>query len=68
MDSTYRANLTRVVSGEGAYCMVPRLGQGVEFGPCQTLVSLAGKVPGAALLVTTVAGIPEDLVILGVLT
>lgn len=69
-DRTYRATITRVVAGEGLYVIVPKLGVGVEYGPCQRLSNgggTIGYVQGAAVLVTTVNGVPEDLVVLGTL-
>lgn len=80
MDSTYRATITRVV-GNDIYVVVPKLGIGVEYGPCQysrTLVEVltasnhthntrASWPVGTQVLVTTVNGVPEDLVVLGAL-
>ena len=82
-DSTYAGQVTRVTGG-GVYVIVPKLGQGVEYGPCKRLVDglstdVAGSPyahshgtvsayrPGTAVLLSTINGVPDDLVILGVL-
>lgn len=76
-DYTYRAVITRITA-EGIWVIVPKLGIGVEYGPCQRLndiqgVSTGGQTTtgyaqGAQVLVSTVNGIPEDLVVLGTLS
>ncbi len=83
-DSTYRATITRV-TGEGIFVIIPRLGRGAEYGPCQrvndngarTDPAVAGDHgshshvlsnlyrPNTQVLVTTVNGIPDDIVVLG---
>lgn len=61
MDRTLRGRVTRV-EVDGVFVEVPRLGLGVEFGPCQRLVPV---VSGDEVLVSTVAGVKDDLVVLG---
>lgn len=70
MDSTYRGTITKV-SGADVYVVVPKLGRGVEYGPCEKVVDVGGTntkyIVGARVIVSTVNGIPDDLVVLGVL-
>lgn len=70
-----RGTITRVV-GRQAYVEVPRLGLGVEFGPCDvgldpatalTAGDLPAALQGRRVLVTPVHGIPDDVVILGII-
>lgn len=80
-DNTYRATITKIGS-DGIYVIVPKLGRGVEYGPCQRLAAVTdvqggdyahshGTVaqyqPQQQVLVTTINGIPDDLVVLGAL-
>lgn len=68
-DRMYRAEITKVRS-EGLYVIIPKLGK-IEYGPLQRLVN--GKVPDpyvqyAQVLVSTLGGVPDEMVVLGVLT
>lgn len=75
-DSTYRGQITRI-DGQGIYVLVPKLGRNVEYGPCLRLrdnqpvsdgsATMTLYQPGAQVLVQTINGIPDDLVVLGVL-
>lgn len=80
-DRMYRATITRATP-QGLYVIVPKLGIGVEYGPCQYSRALLDVIaaanhdhniqtvwpPGTQVLVTTVNGVPEDLVVLGALS
>lgn len=73
-DSTYRATITRIGT-DGIYVIVPKLGLGVEYGPCQRLrdeqtvtgggATMTHYSAGQQVLVTTINGIPDDLIVLG---
>lgn len=75
-DSTYRATITKV-GADGIYVIVPKLGRGVEYGPCQRLrdeqtvsdgsATITDYRPNQQVLVSTINGIPDDLVVLGAL-
>lgn len=64
------------VEGRKVYVEVPRLGLGVQFGPCDVALdpatALAGGDLPAALqgrrcVVSPVHGIPDDVVVLGII-
>lgn len=83
-----RGTITRVV-GRQVYVEVPRLGIGVQFGPCDVAWQSAETLEGSAggpfdgapahthllpalavgmkVLVSPVHGIPDDIVVLGVI-
>ena len=83
-----RGTITRVV-GRTVYVEVPKLGLGVEFGPCevawQSAATESGSTGGAfdgapahthplpvpkvgqRVLVAPVHGIPDDVVVLGII-
>lgn len=81
-----RGTITRV-SGRQVFVEVPKLGVGMEFGPCdvawqsdQTLPAndggtgatshshnLPAPAVGQRVIVATIHGIPDDLVVLGII-
>lgn len=66
-DRTYLAQLTRV-DELGVYCHVRPLGGPGEFGPLGSLVPLdvlRTAPAGSTLLVTTVGGLQDHLVVVG---
>lgn len=71
-DSTYRGTITRI-SGTSIFVTVPKLGMGVEYGPCQRAKMRNDNTvdphykQGQQVLLSTVNGVPEDLVVLCVL-
>lgn len=82
-DATYRGTITRI-TGAGIFLIVPKLGRGVEYGPCRSISTVQPTTsegspyahvhatvtqyqPGATVLVSTINGVPDDLVVLGVL-
>ena len=83
-DATYRGTITRI-TGQGIFVIVPKLGSGVEYGPCLRISDVRSTeqggggdywhghgtvtryVAGAQVLVSTINGVPDDLVVLGVL-
>lgn len=75
-DSTYRGQITRI-DAQGIYVLVPKLGRNVEYGPClrvrddQSVTDGSATIsmyqPGQHVLVQTINGIPDDLVVIGAL-
>lgn len=63
-DEIYRARVTRVAV-DGVYVEVPEFGLGLEFGPLETVTDTAVLAAGHRVVVSTVGGIPDDLVIVG---
>ncbi len=76
-----RGRIVRVV-GRQVYVEVPRLGLGVQFGPCDVAWQSARTLGGGAdahthalpapavgqqVLVAAVHGIPDDVVVLGII-
>lgn len=61
----YRGTVTHVTA-EGVYVEVPRLGRGMEFGPCE--VPQHTLVPGDRVVVAQVEDVLEDLVVLSKIT
>jgi hypothetical protein len=70
-----RGTIVRVV-GRQVYVEVPRLGLGVQFGPCDLALDpatalAAGDLPqslrGRRCVVSPVHGVPDDLVVLGII-
>jgi hypothetical protein len=78
-DYTLIARISEITD-EGIFVIVPKLGgQGIKFGPCKRLADIRPVTgvdgestqtlygPGVDVLVTTIMGRPDDLVVLGVL-
>lgn len=68
-DRMYRGRISKV-RPEGIYLVVPKLGSTIEYGPCQRIAT--GQTPDpyvqdAQVLVSTLGGVPDELVVLGVL-
>lgn len=65
-DNVYRGQITRITTA-GVFVIVPKLGAGVEYGPCSRLVGSGGTFyqQGTQVLVATINGVPDDLVVLG---
>lgn len=61
-----RGTVTKM-TGRKPHVEVPDLGVGYDFGPCETATGGQLLVKGQRVLVVSVGGIPEDLVVVGVL-
>lgn len=61
-----RAVVTKM-SGRKPHVEVPDLATGYDFGPCETATDGRLLVKGQRVLVVSVGGIPEDIVVIGVL-
>lgn len=61
MSDMYRGTVRKVVN-EGVYVEIPELGVGMQFGPCETCVYVE---VGDRVLTTQVAGVKEDIVVVG---
>lgn len=66
MAETYRAVVTRVDSA-GVWVQVPVLGSELEFGPCDVAADSALMTAGERVLVGTISGGMDDVVIFGAL-
>jgi hypothetical protein len=62
----FRGKVTRV-DAEGVWLQIPALGSDLEFGPSSTVTDIDAMVPGALVLVATVTGTFEDVVVVGTL-
>lgn len=60
-----RGTITKM-SGRKPHVEVPDLAVGYDFGPCETTTGQL-HVVGQRVLVVSVGGIPEDIVVIGVL-
>jgi hypothetical protein len=66
-NGTFRGQVVAAPQGRGGlWVIVPRLNGGEPMGPCQRVG--AAPAPGAAVLVATIAGVKDDLVVIGTLT
>lgn len=60
----YRGKITRIDNLDRLWVEVPRLGIGMEFGPCET-VAYDVLAPGDYVLVVQITGEKEDVLIVG---
>jgi hypothetical protein len=63
----YRGEVTRI-DEEGVHVTCPDLGLDLEFGPLECVVHPVPPIVGDRVLLTSVGGIRDDLVVVGVLT
>lgn len=62
----YRGRVVQPPAGfSGLWVVVPRLNGDAPMGPCDHLGAASGYNPGDKVLVATLAGIKDDLAILG---
>ena len=66
-DGVFRGQVVVAPQGrDGLWVVVPRLNGNEPMGPCQRIG--ASPATGTAVLVATVAGLKDDIVVLGALT
>lgn len=64
--SVMRGTVTKM-EGRKPHVEVPDLGVGYDFGPCETATGGQVLQVGQRVLVCSVSGIPEDVVVIGIL-
>lgn len=68
-DGVFRGQVVDAPQGRpGLWIVVPRLNGNEPMGPCQRVGAGAAPATGTPVLVATVAGLKDDVVVIGALT